>query len=167
MSKVPKIAVCDWDNPEILAKEFCRIYALDDNACAVLHQVITANMRQNGIPIFGDDTKDVVDSGIQQASVPAGGRGKEYVAATESQNAEGDSTARDNQDGQNAAETVELAPQASSRSMSEHDSSEHVQATSDEELLPHYDVMNWLLEGAAAARRRTVEEAQHQYMAGK
>jgi hypothetical protein len=161
MSKVPKIAVCEWDDPEILAKEFCRIYALDESACAVLCQVILSNMRQNGIPVFGDDDNRDVTVDTQQGSTNV--NEEEFGANVASEIEDVGAAARDHQDGRLVDEhdIIDLAYQPTSRSLSEH-SGDFVSTAVDEDLLPHYDVMNWLLDGAAAARRRTVEEAQHQ-----
>ncbi len=55
MSKVPKIAVNDNDDPNSLAKDFCRVYSLRGNAQSTLANVIRESMLQHGIPVKAGD----------------------------------------------------------------------------------------------------------------
>jgi hypothetical protein len=48
------IAVTDGDDPQSIAEQFCRIYALDMAACGVLAQVVRDNMESNGVLIGTD-----------------------------------------------------------------------------------------------------------------
>lgn len=54
MTKVPRIAVNDWDEPEQLARDFCRIYSLHGETVHVLADVILNSMRENNIAVRGD-----------------------------------------------------------------------------------------------------------------
>ena len=55
LTKVPKIAVKDNDDPAQLARDFCRIYALKGDTEKLLTDVIIASMRQNNIPVYGEE----------------------------------------------------------------------------------------------------------------
>ena len=58
--KDAQIGVAEGDNPSVLARDFCRIYALDDSARDILTQVIMNNMMENNISMSTlDDTTTV------------------------------------------------------------------------------------------------------------
>lgn len=54
MKNVPKIAVVDNDDPLQLAKDFGKIYSLNDDAIVMLADVIMKSMRSNKIRVRGD-----------------------------------------------------------------------------------------------------------------
>ena len=58
-AKKSHIAVADFDDPVLLARDFCKIYGLDPGAEQVLAQVVESNMRSNGIPMGSGDAGDV------------------------------------------------------------------------------------------------------------
>lgn len=58
--KDAQIGVAEGDNPAMLARDFCRIYALDASAREILTQVIANNMIENNISMSTvDDTTTV------------------------------------------------------------------------------------------------------------
>jgi len=51
VNKVVSIPIIDGDNPTVIANNFCRIFALDEDAKAILAEVVRQSMEINGVKI--------------------------------------------------------------------------------------------------------------------
>ena len=158
-SQTPKIAVCHWDNPQVLATEFCRIFSLNDSAIETLTEVILNNMRENGICVFGDEIEYDIISSHKEISSSVNRRNRKTVQT--------------NKKSPNSNKIERLATKYAASDSSEEYSIDldvppppSEKLDENEEQLPHHDIMNWLIQGASKARAHDVEAAQNSYMSG-